>query len=193
MKKSTQFSGYLFLALVFPFMVNAGDSVPPVQADDLPPGRSADLATLRSYWHKTRIDHFETATTMGQNAALTVFGYVEVRAEARVLKSAQAQTVALDLYWNEELQDNATVATSESVQMLLAAGYEKKATEGFIYQEPFKGTVPLYLFYSEELKDFRTSTLAPKDPALRQANYVLVRIEGYVFPVTATVPAYSDT
>jgi len=151
--------------------------------------QAQDLATLKSYWHDDRIDFFETATEMGQNAALNVFGYSFVRSECQLYASQQPGTLSLDLYWSEELQDNATIATQESVETVLAAGYEKKATEGYVYPTEQPGTVPLKLYYNAELKDYYTTTPDSGEAAARESGYEFVRIEGYVFPLTADEPA----
>lgn len=144
-----------------------------------------ELATLKSYWHDTRIDFFETATEMGQNAALNVFGYSYVRDECQLYPSQQPETVSLDLYWSEELQDNATVATDASRQEVTAAGYEKKATEGYVYTEQKPGTVPLKLYYNTELQDYYTTTPDSGESAAKETGYEFVRVEGYVLPADA--------
>lgn len=144
--------------------------------------QAQELATLKSYWHDDRIDFFETATAMGQDAALNVFGYSFVRSECRLYASEQPDTTSLDLYWSEELQDNATIATQASVDEVLAAGYEKKATEGYVFTTEQPDTVPLKLFYNAELQDYYTTTPDSGEAAARESGYAFVRIEGYVFP-----------
>lgn len=151
--------------------------------------QAEELATLKSYWHDDRIDFFETATEMGQNAALNVFGYSFVRSECQLYPRRQPDTVSLDLYWSEELQDNATIATAASVETVLAAGYEKKATEGYVFPTEQPGTVPLKLFYSSELQDYYTTTADSGEAAARESGYEFVRVEGYVFPLAADEPA----
>jgi len=142
-----------------------------------------NLATLKSFWHEERIDYFETATEMGQNAALNVFGYSLVRPVAQVFKTQLPETIPLDLYWSEALQDNATVASPDSVEILLANGYEKKATEGFIYASKHQGTVPLKLYYSPKLQDYLTTTSASGESSALAAGYQFIRLEGFALPL----------
>ena len=138
---------------------------------------------LRSYWHDGRIDTFETATTMGQNAALNVFGYRFVRAECRVFAAQQPGTIPLQLWWSEALQDNATVASTDAIATVKAAGYENKATEGYVYADERPGTVALKLYYSAKLNDYLTTTAATGAADALAKGYRFVRIEGYALPL----------
>ena len=153
----------------------------------LTPGATVaeELSVLKSYWHDHRIDYFGTAMEMGQHAALNVFGYEFVRNEALLYPSPTDETVSLELFWSEDLQDNATVAAEASKQDVLAAGYELKATEGYIYASKQTGTVPLNLYYSERLKDYYTTTPGDGENAATSEGYLFVRVEGYVFPPIA--------
>lgn len=140
---------------------------------------------LRSYWHDGRIDYFETATAIGQNAALNVFGYHFVRAECRVFATPQPGTIPLRLWWSEALQDNATVAAADSIAAVKAAGYENKATEGYVYADERPGTVALKLYYSTQLNDYVTTTAAAGEADALAQGYRFVRIEGYGLPLAA--------
>jgi hypothetical protein len=158
----------------------APGNVPPQDA----PVNGQDLARLKSYWHDTRIDYFETATEMGQDAAINVFGYDFSRDEGKVYKTEQPGTIALSLYWSEERKDNATIASAESIEEVLTAGagYEKKAVEGYIYPTQQDCTVPLKLYYNPEIKDYYTTSTEEGEEVAKNTGYKFVRIEGYVFP-----------
>jgi len=143
---------------------------------------SMELSNLKSYWHDDRIDYFETATAMGQDAAINAFGYRFSSDEGRVLTGDAQEAVPLKLFWSEALLDNASIASPQSIAEALANGYVNMATEGYlhVYQRP--GTVPVKLFYHPELKDYRTVVSVDSENAAVTAGYEFVRIEGYAFP-----------
>jgi hypothetical protein len=147
-------------------------------------GYAQTTAPLKSYWHDGRIDYFGAATEQGQKAALTAFGYSFVRLEGYVYPSQQPGTIALELYWSEERQDNATIATAESKAEALAARFECKATEGYIYPNEKPGTVPLKLYFNKDLNDYYSTTPQAGEKAAIEAGYKFVRIEGYILPST---------
>ncbi|TPV60874.1 hypothetical protein FJ444_04435 [Aestuariibacter sp. GS-14] len=140
------------------------------------------LSQLKSYWHDTRIDFFETATDMGQHAATEVFSYHFSVDIAQINATPIPQTIPLELFWNESIQDNASVATPEVKEQLIKQGYELKATEGYIFTQQAKGTIPLKLFYHPQLKDYRVVTEHGGESDARENGYQLIGIEGYVYP-----------
>lgn len=144
---------------------------------------SDKLATLKSYWHDGRIDFFETATEMGQHAAVNVFGYAEGSPEGLLFKEQQTNTIPLNLYWSEELQDNASLALPNTVENVTAQGYEMKATEGFIYSFPVLGTVPLALYFNPELNDYHVLASEKTKQYAIENGYQFVQVEGYVYPI----------
>ena len=137
---------------------------------------------LKSYWHDTRVDFFGTATAAGQNAAINAFGYSFVMDEAKVFASQQPGTIPLQLYWSEARQDNATVASAESIAEVTAAGYENKATEGYIYASEQPGTVALKLYYKPEITEYYSTTSATGEQDALAKGFKFVRVEGYVMP-----------
>ena len=168
------------LACIPAALLSAGATAGAGDAGELP-----QLWELKSYWHDGRIDFFETATAMGQNAAINVFGYHLVRSECGVFATQQPGSIPLQLYWSETLQDNATVAAAASIEAVKAAGYENKATEGYIYADEHPGTVAVKLFYSSKLDDYYTTTAATGEADALAKGYRFVRIEGYALPLAA--------
>jgi hypothetical protein len=142
------------------------------------------MSPLKSYWCEDRIDYFGTATGAGQKAAVEAFGCKFTRLEGYVLTGEQPGALALDLYWNEEKQDNGTIAAAESKAEALAAGYRKTASEGYMYPTEQAGTVPLKLYFKADINDYYTTTAKAGEKAAIEAGYKLVRIEGYIMPAT---------
>lgn len=140
------------------------------------------LSHLKAYWHDTRVDYFETATEMGQHAATEVFGYHFSADIAQINATPIPQTIPLELFWNESIQDNASVATPAVKEQLIKQGYEKKATEGYVFTRQVEGSIPLKLFYHTELKDYRVVTELGGESDAKENGYQLVGTEGYVFP-----------
>jgi len=100
--------------------------------------------------------------------------------------------VALDLYWSEERQDNATIASAESKAEALAAGYRKTASEGYIYPTKQSGTAPLKLYFKADINDYYATTPQTGEKAAMEAGYKFVRIEGYIIPATGKDDAVSS-
>lgn len=143
------------------------------------------MSPLKSYWCEERIDYFGTATEGGQTAALTAFGCEFSRLEGYVFAGEQPGTVALDLYWSDERQDNATIASEESKAEALASGYRKTASEGYVYSTEQPGTVPLKLYFNPEINDYYTTTPQTGEKEAIGKGYKFVRIEGYIMPATS--------
>jgi len=139
-----------------------------------------ELWTLKSYWHDGRVDYFGTATSAGQNAAINAFGYGFSRDEGQVYAAEQPGTVALELYWSEEFQDNATIASEDSKKEVIAKGYENKATEGYIYSSEQPGSIPLKLYFKPEINEYYSTTSETGEKAALEQGFQFVRIEGYL-------------
>ena len=111
-------------------------------------------------------------------------------ADQSALTCDTSKTVPLKLYWNNDRQDNFTVATEAGIQDANAVGYWEIRVEGHIFSEQLPGTVPLKLYWNNEREDnFTVATEA----GIRDANtvgYWEIRVEGYIFPdaQAGTVP-----
>ena len=147
-------------------------------------GQAVDLSPLKSFWCEERTDFFSTATEAGQGAAVSAFGCTFTRLEGYVFPIEQPGTVALDLYWSDDRQDNATIASEATKAELLEAGYRKTASEGFIYSTEQPGTVPLKLYFNKEMNEYYSTTPQTGEKAAVDAGFEFVRIEGYILPAT---------
>jgi len=141
-----------------------------------------NTSPLKSYWCEERIDYFGTATEAGQKAAVEAFGCKLSRLEGYVFINEQPGAVALELYWSDERQDNATIASEETKAELLASGYRKTASEGYIYSTEQPGTVPLKLFFNKNMNEYYSTTPQTGEKAAMDEGFEFIRIEGYIMP-----------
>lgn len=147
-------------------------------------GQAKDLSPLKSFWCEERTDFFSTATEAGQGAAVEAFGCTFTRLEGYVFPTEQPGTVALDLYWSDDRQDNATIASEATKAELLDSGYRKTASEGFVYSSEQAGTVPLKLYFNKDMNEYYSTTPQTGEKAAVDEGFEFVRIEGYIFPAT---------
>ncbi|MCW1969251.1 MAG: hypothetical protein KIH69_014160 [Anaerolineae bacterium] len=139
-------------------------------------------AVLRSYWHKTRQDQFSTATLTGYlDAVNNGYDLTEAGTHARacVIPTERQGTVALDLYYNLQTNDNFLTATPQGRQDALYAGYKHIRTEGYIFEQQQSGLLALKTYWNPILK-VNWSVVEGEESLAEAKGYRFIRVEGYV-------------
>jgi hypothetical protein len=92
--------------------------------------------------------------------------------------SGQETLVALNLFWNAQVTDNATAIMNNSWS---ASGYINAGGVGYILINQETGTIPLRLYWSEARKDYATMAGAKAEQDAIDAGYTEQLVLGYIF------------
>jgi hypothetical protein len=87
------------------------------------------------------------------------------------------------LFWQQQKQDNATVATPEMIKSQRDSGYAGPNLQGYIYPTQQSGTIPLYLFWHQQKQDNATVATPEMIQSQRDSGYGNPpAIQGYIYP-----------
>jgi hypothetical protein len=100
--------------------------------------------------------------------------------------------IPLALYWNGQIEDNATVATLAMRRSQEQSGYAGPNIQGCVLSREESGTVPLYLFWHQQRQDNATVATPEMIQSQRASGYGNPAIQGYIYPTqqSGTIPLY---